>query len=142
MKRFRAAVNYKESRSFDSELYYEISRIHDIPRRASKWTSETCKALRIKYVNTSKVEDIIAPCDIDLSDEVLLPGWNENNFSNIDNTAIRYKGNGTMRATNISTIIHKVMKIVKSQNLMESNVNSFMMSLLVYLKCDNYPFIV
>src|SRR4051812_48944272 len=102
-KRFKRpagrTVDYRETRTSDSDPYIEILSFDHIPTRTSSWDREICKSLMIEYVNAESIDEIVSPTG-ELSGEyktLILDGWDRDTFMTADRQSIKTDSQGCIR---------------------------------------------
>ena len=144
--RFKLKRPYKEPSDLDP--FIEIKEFLDIHEQTSDWTKEDYLSLNIVISNANNESEIvqISPSLGDIYQALALPGWNRREFYDAvqDENKYETKGlsEGETRDNWVITIMEKISEIVVAEvarSTKENKVDSFMLSLLTYLRFDFHP---
>jgi len=138
-RRKRKLISYAE----DTKVSTSIDNVYDIPSSTSKWNSAHREAMKMSFIDTDNIENIIQQLDIEDAcyNKLMLEEWNRENMRTIKDTDISNLIN-KLSDPAIGTIVSKIRSIIIKEdaaNIREAEVDSFMMSLLQYLKFDEWP---
>jgi hypothetical protein len=123
----------------DKPLYTEIKRISDISKQTNNWTKYDQSSLNI-FINDADDESNIVNQIEELDDiynKLVLKGWDRDKFLLFNPERLQ-----NVNDRQIVTIIEKISYIVaaeKANSTVESVVDSFISSLLNFLRFDYYP---
>jgi hypothetical protein len=142
-KRIRDALRYNEDSQDDADVHATISSGDDIPSATSRWTLEHRKAIAVSFVNSPSVSNIIPQLDIDGNQckNLVLKGWDRARFKALTDADVLLITE-SLSDLAVGTIISKTTNIIikeEAGNIREAEVDSFMMSLLQYMRFDEWP---
>ena len=125
---------YKEIGSSESDAVREIYTLEDIIKSTSSWEQDDCNALRITFRNANTISDMVQQHELDGEYlKLVLPNWNMDTFKNPIYSGIDRK---------VSTIIDKagiILARTEKDSKQEADVDSLVMSLMIFLRFDDYP---
>jgi hypothetical protein len=125
-------------------MVIDIEHLSQIPTQTSKWENDHVIALNIEYKNVENINEIIQPSSLTEEDNfrnLILKNWKKEEFL-LTNDYIKKN----IKDKKIITIIKKIRRVLGQEiygiPIKETQVDSFMTSLLYYLGFDDDPFLL
>ncbi|KAI9305041.1 hypothetical protein BJ944DRAFT_265886 [Cunninghamella echinulata] len=143
--RKRVRIDYKELSSAE-EMTIDIEHLSQIPTQTSLWENEHVTALNIEYINVRDINEIIQPSDLTEEDNfknLILKDWKKDEFL-LSNDY--FKNNKDIKDKKMLTVLKKIRRVLGQEvfghHIKETQVDSFMTSLLYYLGFDDDPLLI